>query len=97
MDAQPRPEIRGMALAVSVETIALLEGLVSQLEMRSPGEVLSVGLRLVHMLALAHEEGGESLMVVGKSMCFEALLNDVLSGKPFVMKDVRLDILGEDQ
>lgn len=85
-----------MALAVTVETIGLLEGLGRQLELRSPGEVLSLGLRLVHVLALAHEEGGESMMVIGKSMCFEALLNDVLSGKPFVMKDVRLDILGEE-
>ncbi len=83
-----------MALAMSLETIGLIESLVVQLEMKSPGEVLSVGLRLVHMLALAHENGGESLMVIGKSMCFEAMLNDVLSGKPFEMKDVRLDIQG---
>lgn len=92
--AVPAGMKRVEAITLSPEAAEAVRRLAGQLEIANAGDVFSVALRLVHMLALAHKAGGIDLVVVGHGLCVEAALNDVLSGRAW---DFRKFPLGEGE
>ena len=92
--AVPAGMKRVEVITLTPEAAEAVRRLAGQLEIANAGDVFSVALRLVHMLALAHKAGGIDLMVVGHGLCVEASINDVLSGRTW---DFRKFPAGNDE